>query len=121
MKKSTTLLTFLLTGLSVSIMSMMEPENTTTRIKEEAVTYTADGKTFRCFVAFDENKNGKRPAILVIPEWWGLNEYARSRARQLAGLGYIAMAVDMYGDGKIAATPEEAQENTKPLQRSPTG
>jgi dienelactone hydrolase len=46
---------------------------------------------------------------LVVPEWWGLNDYPKNRARQLASLGYIAMAVDMYGNGKIAADPKEAQ------------
>ena len=109
----------LLIGISASMLSFMEPKHATPKIKEEAVTYTADGKTFKGFIAFDENKSGKRPAILVIPEWWGLNDYARSRARQLAELGYIAMAVDMYGDGKIAATPQEAQELTKPFYSDP--
>ncbi len=44
---------------------------------------------------------GKRPAILVVHEWWGLNDYAKMRARELARLGYIAMAVDMFGNGKM--------------------
>ena len=61
------------------------------------------------FIAYDSDMKGKRPAILVVPEWWGLNDYPKNRARQLASLGYIAMAVDMYGNGKIAADPKEAQ------------
>ena len=109
----------LLIVVSASMLSFMEPQNKTPKIKEEAVTYMADGKTFNGFIAYDENKSGKRPAILVIPEWWGLNDYARSRARQLASLGYISMAVDMYGDGKIAANPQEAQELTKPFYSVP--
>lgn len=44
---------------------------------------------------------GPRPAVLVFPEWWGLNDYTTSRARQLAGLGYIAVAADMYGDRRV--------------------
>jgi dienelactone hydrolase len=51
---------------------------------------------------------GKRPGILVVHEWWGHNDYARKRARQLAELGYIALAVDMYGDGKTADHPDDA-------------
>jgi dienelactone hydrolase len=46
--------------------------------------------------------------VLVVHEWWGLNDYARSRARQLAELGYTALAVDMYGDGRQANHPEQA-------------
>jgi dienelactone hydrolase len=80
------------------------------RIKEENITYTAGGVTLNGFVAYDENVGGKRPAVLVVHEWWGLNDYVKSRARQLAELGYIAMAVDMYGNGKVAANPQEAQE-----------
>src|SRR5689334_8031849 len=68
-------------------------------VSEEAVTYAANDVTFHGFVAYDKNKQGKRPAILVVPEWWGLNDYPRNRAKQLAEMGYIAMAVDMYGDG----------------------
>ena len=54
------------------------------------------------YLTYDENITGKRPAVLVVHEWWGLNDYARERARMLAELGYTALAVDMYGDGKVA-------------------
>ena len=54
------------------------------------------------FLAWDDAISGKRPGILVVHEWWGLNDYARSRAKQLAELGYTALAVDMYGEGKAA-------------------
>ena len=56
---------------------------------------------------------------MVIPEWWGMNEYPLMRAKKLAELGYVAMAVDMYGDGKVAANPTEAQALTKPFYSDP--
>ncbi len=105
--------------LAVTMLSFMNKENISPRIKEEVVTYSVNGKIFKGFVAFDESKTGKRSAILVVPEWWGLNDYTKSRARQLASLGYVAMAVDMFGDGKIAANPQEAQELTKPYYMDP--
>jgi dienelactone hydrolase len=77
-------------------------------IREENVDVTADTATLHNYIAYDQNKKGKRPIVLVIPEWWGLNDYPKSRARQLAGLGYFAVAVDIYGDGKLAADPKEA-------------
>jgi dienelactone hydrolase len=95
------------------------PNKPKTMLKEENVTYTADGIQFKGYVVYDESKTGKRPAVLVVPEWWGLNEYAKSRARQLAALGYIAMAVDMYGDGKTAANPQEAQALAGPFYKNP--
>jgi dienelactone hydrolase len=62
------------------------------------------------FVAWDDAVLGKRPGVLVVHEWWGLDEYARTRARQLAQAGYIAFACDMYGQGKTAEHPEDAQK-----------
>jgi len=88
-------------------------------IKEEPVTYTADGQTMKGYVAYNDKVSGERPVVLVVHEWWGLNDYPRMRAKQLAQLGYFAMAVDMYGDGKIAATPQEAMELTKPFYGNP--
>ena len=46
----------------------------------------------------------------MVPEWWGLNDYARKRARMLAELGYTAWAIDMYGVGKVATNPDEASK-----------
>ncbi len=88
-------------------------------LKEETVTYNAGGVTFRGFIVYDESKTGKRPAVLVVHEWWGLNDYAKNRARQLAAIGYIAMAVDMYGEGKTASNPQEAQEMATPFYKDP--
>lgn len=88
-------------------------------IKEENITYTIEGKTYKGFVTWDESKTGKRPAVLVVHEWWGLNDYAKSRAKQLAAIGYIAMAVDMYGNGKTAVDPKEAQELATPFYKDP--
>lgn len=90
------------------------------KIHEENSSFTIDGKTYLCTIAYDENVKGKRPGILVIPEWWGLNDYVKGRARQLAELGYIAMATDMYGDGKLGNDPKEAQALATPFYKDPT-
>jgi len=102
-----------------SSFSLLRAQNSTQMIKEENVTYSADGVTLKGYIAYDQNLKGKRPAILVVHEWWGLNDYPKMRARKLAELGYIAMAVDIFGDGKIAANPQEAQEYTKPFYQNP--
>jgi dienelactone hydrolase len=77
-------------------------------IKTRAVSYTYDGTTFKGHLAWDDAVQGRRPGILVVHEWWGLNDYARKRAEQLAGLGYVAFACDMYGEGKVTEHPKEA-------------
>lgn len=52
---------------------------------------------------------GAKPGVIVIHEWWGLNQYAKDRAKMLAQAGYTAIAVDMYGHGKVADHPKDAQ------------
>ena len=74
----------------------------------EEVNYGSDETQLTGYLAYDKSVNTKRPGIIVVHEWWGHNEYARKRAVMLAKLGYIAFAVDMYGDGKLAKHPSDA-------------
>lgn len=96
-----------------------EEMKTTPKLKEDNVIYTGDNVSMNGFVVYDENKEGTRPAIIVIPEWWGLNDYAKGRAKQLAELGYIAMAIDLYGDGKTADNPDSAGKYAMPFYTNP--
>jgi dienelactone hydrolase len=89
------------------------------QLKEENVNYKIDSLNMDGFVVYDSAITGKRPAVLVVHEWWGLNEYAKRRARELAGLGYIAMAVDMYGNGQRADNPELAGKLATPFYKDP--
>lgn len=77
-------------------------------VRHEQVTYAAGGVTMKGYLAYDDAVQGRRPGVLVVHEWWGHNEYARHRADLLAQLGYTALAVDMYGDGKRAEHPDDA-------------
>jgi len=77
-------------------------------LMEQEVSYNLDTLRMKGFLAYDKSVEGKRPGVLVVHEWWGHNEYARKRVRMLAEMGYIALAVDMYGDGKQADHPDDA-------------
>lgn len=92
-----------------------EETKATPSVKEENVTYSADTATLNGFVAYDQNSTARRPVVLIVHEWWGLNDYVRSRARQLAEMGYLAMAVDMFGNGKTADNPQDAQAYASPF------
>jgi dienelactone hydrolase len=89
------------------------------KLKETNINYTLDSLNMGGYVVYDENLEGKRPAVLVVHEWWGLNEYAKRRARELAELGYIAMAVDMYGNHRTADNPEAAGKLAEPFYKDP--
>jgi dienelactone hydrolase len=78
-------------------------------IRSERVDYEVNGTRLQGYLAWDDAVDGPRPGVLVVHEWWGQNEYARERARMLAELGYTALALDMYGLGKTADHPKEAQ------------
>ncbi|MFO0887868.1 MAG: dienelactone hydrolase family protein [Isosphaeraceae bacterium] len=79
-------------------------------VQTKEVAYSYDGVNFKGHLAWDDATSGKRPGVLVVHEWWGLNDYAKQRAEKLAALGYVAFACDMYGEGKLATHPQEAGE-----------
>lgn len=80
-------------------------------VQSREIDYTsADGASLKGYYAWDDSQKGARPGIVVVHEWWGLNDYARRRARELAALGYAALAIDMYGDGKTTEHAADATE-----------
>jgi dienelactone hydrolase len=87
-------------------------------VKTRTITYTYGGVTFKGHLAWDDAVKGKRPGVLVVHEWWGLNDHARKRAEQLAGLGYVAFACDMYGDGKSTEHPKEAGQMATEVRKN---
>lgn len=109
----------ILINTTIAMSSRANTNSMIPGLVEEEVSYVANGDTMKGFVAYSPVFEGKRPAILVVPEWWGNNDYSRMRVRMLAQLGYIAMAVDMYGNGKIATTPQEAQQLAGVLYKDP--
>lgn len=88
-------------------------------VKELNISYAGDSITMNGFIAYDTSIDTKRPAILVIPEWWGLNDYPKMRARELAKAGYIAMAMDMYGNGLTTDSPSIAGKLAMPFYTNP--
>ena len=87
----------------------------TVSIKTENVDYTGDGVTMKGFAAYNDSLKGPLPVVIIVHEWWGQTDYPRMRARQLAELGYLAFAIDMYGDGKTAESPDSAQKLSSPF------
>jgi dienelactone hydrolase len=78
-------------------------------VQTKDMTYEFDGVKFNGQLVWDDAVQGKRPGVLVVHEWWGLDDYAKGRAKQLAGMGYVAFACDMYGNGKHVDHPMDAQ------------
>ena len=94
--------------LSVLAIAVLTAGIAQAAVVTHQVAYTHGDVQLQGFLAYDDAGAGKRPGVLVVHEWWGLNDYARGRAEALAKMGYVAFALDMYGEGKSTEHPEEA-------------
>ena len=124
MKNTFTQIMAIITVLTISSLPIKaqvgEPKKgAISTMKTEEFSYTTDGITQKGYIAYVPNEKEKLPVVLIVPEWWGYNEYVKMRARKLAELGYFAMVVDMYGDGKEAKTVEDAQRFSGEFYQNP--
>jgi len=77
-------------------------------VQTKVVQYKQGDAALEGYLAWDDALPGQRPGVLVVHEWTGLGDYAKARARMLAGMGYVAFAADIYGKGIRPKTPREA-------------
>lgn len=98
--------------LAPFLFAMAASTPSSAKILTKAVAYSDNGVALEGYLAYDDARTaqGRRPGVLVVPEWWGLNDYVKGRARQLAALGYVAFALDMYGKGVVTEDAGRAQE-----------
>ena len=89
-------------------------------VREEPVTYKAGDTSMKGILVYDDATKGKRPGMLVVHEWWGITRHTRNEARKLAGQGYTALVVDMYGDGRTADNPKDAGALSGAVLKDPT-
>ena len=82
------------------------------KVVTQSVAYEHDGVKLQGFLAYDDEKSAdtKLPGVLIVPEWWGVTDYVKGRAQQVAGLGYVAFVADMYGEGMSTTDPKKAGE-----------
>ena len=97
-------------GLWVVIVFAWSTASLFGEVHTETVVYQHGDTELQGYLGYDGAHDKPRPGVLVIHEWWGLNEYPKQRVKQLAKLGYVAFALDMYGGGKQTADPAEAKK-----------
>ncbi len=78
--------------------------------EKKEINYNVNNVNHKGFLVNGVKKDEKKPGILVVHEWWGHNDYAKKRAKMLGEAGYVAMSIDMYGEGKVANHPKEAKK-----------
>ncbi|MDX2451907.1 dienelactone hydrolase family protein [Desulfosarcina sp.] len=96
------------TLLLIILILILSTGTALAKVVSQPLSYMHDGATLEGYLAYDDAVSGKAPGILVVHEWWGLNDYVRSRAEELARMGYVAFALDMYGKGKSTEHPDQA-------------
>lgn len=96
-------------------------QNMEAKLVTKAVVYEHNGTKLEGYLAYDDEKTapGKSAGVLVVPEWWGVNAYIKSRADQLAQLGHVAFVADMYGQGMATEDPKQAEEWASPFYGKP--
>ncbi len=102
------------------IMTLLFSYATFAALRTETIEYRAGNTRLKGYLAWDDTKGAQQPGVLVVHEWWGLNDYARKRAEMLAGLGYTAMALDLYGDGRHTEHAKDAAAFMNSLAASPS-
>ncbi len=104
------------TILGAMLMAALIATNAQAGLRTERVEYRHGATVLVGYLAYDDAVAGKRPGVLVVHEWWGLNDYAKRRAEELARLGYVAFALDMYGKGTVTTNPKEAGRLAEPFR-----
>lgn len=103
------------------VLILLTAELAVAEVQTKRVAYRHGAVQLEGYLAWDDASSGKRPGILVVHEWWGLNDYVRGRAERLARLGYVAFALDMYGKGKVTHHPDQAGTWMKEVQANVKG
>jgi dienelactone hydrolase len=102
--------------LAAMIFTLLVPSAARAALVTRDVDYQQGETALQGYLAYDDAVKGKRPGVMIVHEWWGVNDYVKGRARQLADLGYVAFAADIYGKGVRATTMQEAQQASAPFR-----
>ena len=105
--------------ISVLVLVLCFAATAEARLQTQVVEYRHGGVVLQGYLAFDDAFKGKRPGVLVVHEWWGINDFIRERTERLAKLGYVALAADIYGKGVRTTDVEEAAAISGKYKKDP--
>jgi dienelactone hydrolase len=89
------------------------------KVQTKQITYRQGDTPLVGYLAWDDAAHGKRPGVLIVHEWWGMNDHARAQARRVAEAGYVGFALDMYGEGKVTTHPKDAMAFAQQASKEP--
>ena len=103
----------------LAIAMLVSASTAFAEVKTKEVAYREGDTDLQGFMAWDDAAKGKRPGVLLVHEWWGLNQNIRNQAVRMAKAGYVAFALDMYGKGKVATHAQDAQTFAAEASKDP--
>lgn len=122
---------FLLFGLVFALFFVScgeKSESTTTakteikssgKLQFEDIEYNVDGVDYKSFIVYDASTKEARPSIIILPEMWGMDEFAKNKAVEFAELGYFVLVIDYYGAGISVEDYEDAKSRSEYLESVP--
>src|SRR3954454_10158631 len=100
--------------LATALLALTVPA--AAELRTQTVDYKHGDTALEGYLAYDDAASGKRPGLIIVHDWTGHNPYARRRAEEVARLGYVALAIDMYGKGVRAQTPQDGPKLAAPFK-----
>ena len=94
--------------LAVTLVALCITTTTFAAVQTKTIEYKVGDTVLEGYLAWDDAQDVQKPGVIVIHEWWGNDDYSRKRARDIAELGYVGFAIDMYGKGKTTNDPQQA-------------
>lgn len=105
--------------LTFAVLGVIFTTAAVAEIQTKTIEYRSGELVLEGYMAWDDAQDVQKPAVIVIHEWWGNDDYSRRRARELAELGYVGFAIDMYGKGKTTQDPKQAAEWATAVRKDP--
>ncbi len=108
-----------MTAVVLIVLALFLVSPAQAKLVTRAIEYTAGDTPCTGYLAYDDTRHHKRPGVLVVHEWWGLNDFAKQKAEELAQLGYVGLAADIYGGGMVTGNPQEAGKLAAAVKGTP--
>jgi dienelactone hydrolase len=104
-----------LVRLALTLLAVLASSSAFAKMVAKPVEYSIDGTTFKNFLVYDDATQAKRPGLVMVPNWYGINDIAIAKAKRIAGKDYVILLTDMYGENVRPKGDDDAKAAVAPL------
>ncbi|HEX7683634.1 MAG TPA: dienelactone hydrolase family protein [Trinickia sp.] len=106
-----------LVRLAFTLLAVLVSSSALAKMVARPVSWTQGGTTFKNFLVYDDATKAKRPGLVMVPNWFGINDIAIEKAKRIAGKDYVILLTDMYGESVRPKNDDDARAAVSPLYR----